>query len=59
MLRTFNCGVGMVAIVRPDAAVRVMDVLASSGEMVMQLGQVIEAQGDERVVYDNHLDLRP
>jgi phosphoribosylformylglycinamidine cyclo-ligase len=58
MLRTFNCGVGMVAIVKPDAAVRVMDVLASSGETVMQLGQVIEAQGDERVVYDNHLDLR-
>ena len=44
MLRTFNCGVGMVAIVKPDAAVRVMDVLASSGETVMQLGQVIEAQ---------------
>ena len=58
MLRTFNCGVGMVAIIKPDAAVRVMDVLASSGETVMQLGQVIEAQGDERVVYDNHLDLR-
>jgi phosphoribosylformylglycinamidine cyclo-ligase len=58
MLRTFNCGVGMVAIIKPDAAVRVMDVLASSGETVMQLGQVIEAPGDERVVYDNHLDLR-
>jgi len=59
MLRTFNCGVGMVAIVKPEAAVRVMDVLASSGETVMQLGQVVEAGGDERVVYDNHLDLRP
>jgi phosphoribosylformylglycinamidine cyclo-ligase len=59
MLRTFNCGVGMVAVVKPDAAVRVMDVLASSGETVMQLGQVVEARGDERVVYDNHLDLRP
>ena len=59
MLRTFNCGIGMVAIVKPEAAVRVMDVLASSGETVMQLGQVVEAGGDERVVYDNHLDLRP
>jgi phosphoribosylformylglycinamidine cyclo-ligase len=59
MLRTFNCGVGMVAIVNPEAAVRVMDVLASSGETVMQLGQVIEAHGDERVIYDNQLDLRP
>lgn len=59
MLRTFNCGVGMVAIVKRDEAVRVMDVLASSGETVMQLGEVIEAAGDERVVYHNHLDLRP
>jgi hypothetical protein len=49
----------MVAIVKAAAAVRVMDVLASSGETVMQLGQVIEAGEDERVVYDNHLDLRP
>ena len=59
MLRTFNCGIGMVAIVKADEAVRVMDVLASSGETVSKLGHVIEAAGDERVVYDNHLDLRP
>jgi phosphoribosylformylglycinamidine cyclo-ligase len=59
MLRTFNCGIGMVAIVKAEEAVRVMDVLASSGETVFQLGHVIEAAGDERVVYDNHLDLRP
>jgi phosphoribosylformylglycinamidine cyclo-ligase len=36
-----------------------MDVLASSGETVSLLGQVIEASGEERVIYDNHLDLRP
>jgi phosphoribosylformylglycinamidine cyclo-ligase len=59
MLRTFNCGIGMVAIVKPDAVTRVMEVLASSGESVSHLGHVIEANGEQRVVYDNHLDLRP
>ncbi len=59
MLRTFNCGIGMVAIVKPDAVARVMEVLASSGESVSHLGTVIEADGEQRVVYDNHLDLRP
>jgi phosphoribosylformylglycinamidine cyclo-ligase len=58
MLRTFNCGIGMVAIVKAEAIAQVMEVLASSGEAVSHLGQVIEAAGEQRVVYDNHLDLR-
>ena len=58
MLRTFNCGVGMVAIVKPDAVAAAMDTLAGSGETVSHLGHVIEADGEHRVVYDNHLDLR-
>ncbi len=57
MLRTFNCGIGMVAIVRRDAVVAVMDVLTEAGERVVDLGEVIEAQGGERVVYDGHLDM--
>jgi phosphoribosylformylglycinamidine cyclo-ligase len=58
MLRTFNCGIGMVAIVKPDAVEQVSEVFASSGETVSQLGEVIEAEREQRVVYDNHLDLR-
>ena len=58
MLRTFNCGVGMVAIVKPDAALQVMDLLTEAGESVALLGHVVEADGEQRVIYDNHLDLK-
>src|SRR5246500_1539785 len=57
LLRTFNCGVGMIAIVRPDAVDEVSDVFAASGETVALLGEVIQAAGEHRVVYNGHLDL--
>src|SRR6516162_2819597 len=57
MLRTFNCGIGMIAIVEPDAVDKVMGVFTDAGETVAQLGQVIPAEGEHRVVYDGHLDL--
>lgn len=58
LLRTFNCGIGMIAIVKREALSEVMDILRDSGETVALLGDVIEAKGDERVVYDGHLDLK-
>jgi len=58
LLRTFNCGIGMIAIVKREAVQQVMDILRESGETVSLLGDVIEAKGDERVVYDGHLDLK-
>ncbi len=57
MLRTFNCGIGMVAIVRRDAVQQVVDVLAQAGERVSLLGDVIAADGEGRVIYDGRLDL--
>ena len=57
MHRTFNCGIGMVAIVRREQLVEVMDVFAQSGEAVVDLGEVVEASGDERVIYTGHLNL--
>ncbi|MDR6660668.1 phosphoribosylformylglycinamidine cyclo-ligase [Tardiphaga robiniae] len=57
LLRTFNCGVGMIAIVKREAVQQVMDILREGGETVSLLGDVIEAEGDERVVYDGHLEL--
>jgi phosphoribosylformylglycinamidine cyclo-ligase len=57
LLRTFNCGIGMIAIVRPDAIEEVSDILTENGESVTVLGEVIHAKGDHRVVYNGHLDL--
>jgi len=57
LLRTFNCGVGMIAIVKSDAILQVMDVLRESGETVAHLGEVVATGDDERVIYDGHLDL--
>ncbi len=58
LLRTFNCGIGMIAIVKREAVKQVIEILRESGETVSLLGDVIEAKGDERVVYDGHLDLK-
>jgi len=57
LLRTFNCGIGMIAIVKPDAIEQVTDVFKQNGETVTPLGEVIKAEGEHRVVYNGHLDL--
>jgi phosphoribosylformylglycinamidine cyclo-ligase len=57
LLRTFNCGIGMIAIVKADAIEQVTGVLTEGGETVALLGEVIPAEGEHRVVYNGHLDL--
>jgi phosphoribosylformylglycinamidine cyclo-ligase len=57
LLRTFNCGIGMIAIVKPDAKERVTEILSEGGESVVPLGEVIPAVGEPRVFYNGHLDL--
>jgi phosphoribosylformylglycinamidine cyclo-ligase len=57
LLRTFNCGIGMIAIVKPDAVEQLTQVFTEAGESVVLLGQVIPAAGEQRVVYNAHLDL--
>jgi len=57
LLRTFNCGIGMVAVVAADAVETVSRILSEAGESVTLLGEVIPLQGERRVVYNGHLDL--
>ena len=42
MARTFNCGIGMVALVSPNEAAAVTAVLEAAGETVFTIGEVIE-----------------
>jgi phosphoribosylformylglycinamidine cyclo-ligase len=41
MARTFNCGIGMVAVVAPDAAARVAAELTRHGETVFRIGEIV------------------
>jgi phosphoribosylformylglycinamidine cyclo-ligase len=49
MLRTFNCGIGMIAIVAPTAADAVAALLERHGECVVHLGQVTEQAVEQSV----------
>ena len=45
MLRTFNCGVGMVVIVAADQADAVANALQNAGETVHRIGKLTEGDG--------------
>jgi phosphoribosylformylglycinamidine cyclo-ligase len=57
MLRTFNCGIGMIVIVSAKDSDTVMQAFTRSGEKVVALGHVGKTSDGERVVYDGKLDL--
>lgn len=52
MLRTFNCGIGMVVVVAPEAEASLATTLREAGETVIALGEVGPGDG---VRYTGHL----
>ena len=57
MLRTFNCGIGMVAVLDPQKADTAIACLTTHGEKVVPLGEVIAAKAGSAVAFTGHLDL--
>jgi phosphoribosylformylglycinamidine cyclo-ligase len=57
MLRTFNCGIGMVLLAAQADAAAVTAILERHGETVARLGEVMPADGGPQVRYSGSLDL--
>jgi phosphoribosylformylglycinamidine cyclo-ligase len=57
MLRTFNCGVGMVAVLDRDGADAASEQFAKNGETLVRLGEVAAASGGPAVGFRGQLDL--
>ena len=58
MLRTFNCGVGMIVVAEAARAGEVEAALKAAGESPVRMGEVVAFSGEqERVAYRGHLAL--
>jgi len=55
MLRTFNCGIGMIAVVAAGQAAQVAAVLQEVGETVAPIGRIVPRR-EAGVIYRGHLE---
>jgi len=53
MLTTFNCGIGMIVCVDAENEAETMAILSQQGETVFSIGEIVEASGEPKVVYNN------
>jgi phosphoribosylaminoimidazole synthetase len=56
MMRTFNCGIGMVIVVASGQAAQVAAVLQEAGETVKPVGRIVP-RGNAGVIYRGEIDL--
>jgi phosphoribosylformylglycinamidine cyclo-ligase len=59
MLRTFNCGVGMVVVLAKNLAEPAIEQFTAHGETVVRLGEVVAGSGPPVVIFHGQLDLAP
>ncbi len=52
MLKTFNCGIGMIVVANKDQTPALIESFKAQGETPIQLGRIVEGKG---VTYSGHL----
>ncbi|MBS0281744.1 MAG: phosphoribosylformylglycinamidine cyclo-ligase [Proteobacteria bacterium] len=57
MLRTFNCGIGMVAVVSEKCSGHVIEAFQQCGDKAMRLGHLVPGEGEAKVIYRGTLKL--
>ena len=57
LVRTFNCGIGMIAVVAPEDADRVTAALTAAGETVTRFGEMIADPEGPRTLFEGALEL--
>ncbi|MGB0630197.1 MAG: phosphoribosylformylglycinamidine cyclo-ligase [Alphaproteobacteria bacterium] len=49
MARTFNCGIGMIAVVAPEDAGKALQLLADQGESACRIGEIVVREDSDAV----------
>jgi phosphoribosylformylglycinamidine cyclo-ligase len=57
MLRTINCGIGLIVVAGADKAGRVIDAFGDEGEKACRIGTLVKGDGEAKVRYTGTLKL--
>lgn len=50
MMRTFNCGIGMILVVSSKDLESTLDLLRATGETAFEIGEIVQREGEEEQV---------